>query len=565
MLACQPAWAERRVALVIGNSHYRSEAMLPNTAHDAAALAATLKSAGFDVVDSRIDLQAADMRRALRDFSDLARDADVAVVYYAGHGIEMDGTNYLIPTDARLERDTDIYDEGFSLDRVLQAIEPARQLRLVIVDACRSNPFTDKMKRTVATRSVSRGLARIEPTTTNTLVAFAAKAGFVALDGLSQNSPYAAALIKYIARPGLDLRKAFGFIRDDVMLATSNKQEPYVYGSLGGGDVALIPAAPAAPAPEAASPSDTRRDFELALDLNSKEAMNAFLAHHPEGYYANLARLELDKLAAEERPTPTARPAAQDQAPLAANSAPANTNAAQPQIVATDASANAPTASPPAAQAPQLAALDAGSQQADLASSIQRELRRVGCLTAAADGEWNAASQRSLALFNKNAGTQLDVKLATVETLDAIKLRGTRVCPLICEHGFKADGDKCGRIVCAQGSVLNDDNECEKRRPRTKDVAKRDDRRDRRARADHDDRQGRADPSVERFDYHVPGYDIDVTIPRPQAAPRRSQSQGSGQIFCDSWGCHSVARGCHIESLGAFAARATGGLGVVCN
>src|SRR5262249_36044577 len=157
-----------------------------------------------------------------------------------------------------------IYDEGFSLDRVLQAIEPARQLRLVIVDACRSNPFTDKMKRTVATRSVSRGLARIEPTTTNTLVAFAAKAGFVALDGLSQNSPYAAALIKYIARPGLDLRKAFGFIRDDVMLATSNKQEPYVYGSLGGGDVALIPAAPVAPAPEAASLADIRRDFELA-------------------------------------------------------------------------------------------------------------------------------------------------------------------------------------------------------------------------------------------------------------------------------------------------------------
>ncbi|MBV9561789.1 MAG: caspase family protein [Bradyrhizobium sp.] len=569
MLACQPAWAERRVALVIGNSHYPSEAMLPNTAHDATALAATLKGAGFDVVDSRIDLQAADMRRALREFSDLARDADVAVVYYAGHGIEMDGTNYLIPTDARLERDTDIYDEGFSLDRVLQAIEPARQLRLVIVDACRSNPFTDKMKRTVATRSVSRGLARIEPTTTNTLVAFAAKAGFVALDGLSQNSPYAAALIKYIARPGLDLRKAFGFIRDDVMLATSNKQEPYVYGSLGGGDVALIPAAPVASArvPEAVSPSDIRRDFELAMDLNSKDAMNAFLAQHPEGYYANLARLELDKLAAEERPAPAARPAAQDQAPPATDSAPVSTNAAQPQIAATDASAKTPIAGPPAAkaQAPQLAALDAGSQQADLASSVQRELRRVGCLTAAADGEWNAASQRSLALFNKHAGTRLDVKLATAEALDAIRLRPARVCPLLCEHGFKADGDTCGRIVCAQGSVLNDDNECEKRRTQTKDVAKRDDRRDRRARAERGDRQGRADTSVEQLNYHIPGYDIDVTIPRPQAAPRRSQSQGSGQIFCDGWGCHPVARGCHIESLGSFAARATGGLGVVCN
>ncbi len=127
MLVCQPAWAEKRVALVIGNSNYKNAAMLPNPANDAAAIAATLKGAGFDVVDSRLDLQSADMRKALREFADQARDADIAVVYYAGHGIEIDGTNYLIPTDARLERDTDIYDEAFSLDRVLLAIEPARQ------------------------------------------------------------------------------------------------------------------------------------------------------------------------------------------------------------------------------------------------------------------------------------------------------------------------------------------------------------------------------------------------------------------------------------------------------
>lgn len=140
-LASQPAWATKRVALVIGNSSYQNVPLLPNPANDAAAIAATLKGAGFDVVDSRLNLAASDMRRALRDFADQARDADIALVYYAGHGIEIDGTNYLIPTDAKLERDTDIYDEAFSLDRVLLAIEPARQLRVVIVDACRNNPL----------------------------------------------------------------------------------------------------------------------------------------------------------------------------------------------------------------------------------------------------------------------------------------------------------------------------------------------------------------------------------------------------------------------------------------
>lgn len=146
LLASQPVWAANRVALVIGNSAYKNAAPLANPANDAAIVEETLKKAGFDVVQTRTDLQATEMRRALRDFADVARDSDVALVYYAGHGIELEGTNYLIPTDATLERDTDVYDEAFSLERVLLAIEPARQLRLVILDACRNNPFADKMK-----------------------------------------------------------------------------------------------------------------------------------------------------------------------------------------------------------------------------------------------------------------------------------------------------------------------------------------------------------------------------------------------------------------------------------
>ena len=120
-----------------------------------------------------------------------------------------------------------------------------------------------------------------------------------------------------------------------------------------------------------------------------------------------------------------------------------------------------------------VAALAAGPPQADVTKSVQAELRRVGCLTGNADGNWNNASQRSLTQFNRYAGTRLDTKVASVDTLDTIKLKSSRVCPLVCEHGFQADGDRCTKITCAEGSFLNDDNECEKRRAK-KPVATRD-------------------------------------------------------------------------------------------
>src|SRR5260221_1162885 len=229
-LLAQPAFAEKRVALVLSNSAYQNVAPLTSPVNDGTVMAATLKDAGFDVVDFRRDLPAAETRRALRDFADRARDADIAVVYYAGHGIEVDGTNYLIPVDAKLERDTDVYDEAFSLERVLLAIEPAKQLRLVILDACRDNPFAKVMKRTVASRAVGQGLAKVEPTSPNMLIAYSAKAGSTALDGDANNSPFTIALAKHLTTPGLDVRRAFGFVRDDVLKTTSYRQESHSTG-----------------------------------------------------------------------------------------------------------------------------------------------------------------------------------------------------------------------------------------------------------------------------------------------------------------------------------------------
>lgn len=293
----QPALAEKRVALVIGISKYQSVPRLVNPARDADAMRALFRQAGFDVIESGRDLGISDLRRSIRQFSDTSRDADISVVYYAGHGIEVDGTNYLVPADAKLVSDFDVEDETLSLDRVLRALDGAKRLKLVILDACRDNPFAKTMKRSVSTRSIGRGLAKIEPSMSDTLVAFAAKAGAVANDGDGENSPFASALVKYIAEPGLDLRLAFGRVRDDVLKSTAYRQEPFVYGSLGGETVSLVPQKSKPVDPEAAA----RTDYELAAQIGTRQAWDSFLAAHGSGLYADLARAQTSKLIAAEQ------------------------------------------------------------------------------------------------------------------------------------------------------------------------------------------------------------------------------------------------------------------------
>lgn len=241
LIAQDAPGGEIRVALVIGNGAYASVPKLPNPDSDARSVADSLRAAGFKTVHLDNDLGASAMREKLNAFSLEASQADWAVVYYAGHGIEVNGTNYLIPVDAKLKTDRSVQFEAVPLGSVLASVESARKLRLVILDACRDNPFLRDMAKTVASRSVGRGLARVEPESSATLVAYAAKAGQVASDGVAgqANSPFASALIRNMQKPGVEIRKFFGLVRDDVMAATGNSQEPFVYGSLGGDDYFL--------------------------------------------------------------------------------------------------------------------------------------------------------------------------------------------------------------------------------------------------------------------------------------------------------------------------------------
>lgn len=588
-IATCPAFAEKRVALVIGNSSYDKVARLPNPANDAALVADTLKTAGFDEVNLRHDLKIADMRRALRDFIDKSREAEVAVIYYAGHGIEVDGVNYLVPVDAVLDRDVDIYDEALSLERVLVSVEPAKKLRLVILDACRDSPFTRSMKRTLASRAIGRGLAKVEPASPNTLIAFASKAGSTASDGDGKNSPFTTALVNHVVKPGLDLRRAFGYVRDDVLKNTGNKQEPYVYGSLGGDDVPLVPAKPVATGPQADPDAPVRRAYELALQVGSRDVWEAFIRSYPEGFYADLAKAQLRKVTAEEARSAAAekaRAAEQEKARLAAEGArqaeqakaAAAAKAAEEARIAAEkakqieqekaaaaekariaeqekvrlAAEKAKQAEqdkPAAAEQARAAAEEEKKQKVagvapaektkppvvDLPHELQSELRRVGCSTGTVDGNWNKASRKALDLFNKHAGMKLEVNTASTDALDAVKGKTGRVCPLVCDTGFRADNDRCVKITCSAGYRINDDNECEKV-PDKRPFAKRE------------------EPKREKSDRAK----IDTAPARPQA---------SGQVICGSGGyCRPVKKGCRLEIRSAqFGGGAGGGNVEICN
>jgi tetratricopeptide (TPR) repeat protein len=238
----------RRAALVIGNSTYRNAPALTNPQHDAEVLAESLRAIGFDSVTLVQNATRENLIAELRKFGEEAEKSDWAMIYYAGHGIEVNGINYLIPIDAKLSTDRDVQYEAVPMDQAMASIEGARKLKLIMLDACRDNPFAPQMRRTeaslpvmaqstaggtVGTRSVGHGLSEVK-VSGGTLVVYAAKQGETALDGDGNNSPFAVAVVQRIATPNVEINKLFRLVRDDVMEATGGRQEPYTYGSLPG-------------------------------------------------------------------------------------------------------------------------------------------------------------------------------------------------------------------------------------------------------------------------------------------------------------------------------------------
>ena len=306
-----PAQAAKRVALVIGNAVYQHAPQLANPLNDASDIGAALGRLGFEVTKLENAGKVA-LERGLLHFSRAASTAETAVVFYAGHGIEVDKRNFLVPVDARLLSDREVEFETVSLDLVGRAVEGASGLGLVILDACRDNPFAASMRRAGAKRSIGRGLARVEPSRER-LVAYAAKEGTLASDGAGRNSPYTRALLAHLEEPGLEVGLMFRKVRDAVLKATGNKQEPFVYGSLSSKG-AYLGARPKPPAPTQAKPTvppkgggaanrltaeqlaAERLFWESVRDRDRPADLRAYLDRYPQGTFAALARNRLKDL-----------------------------------------------------------------------------------------------------------------------------------------------------------------------------------------------------------------------------------------------------------------------------
>jgi formylglycine-generating enzyme required for sulfatase activity len=252
----QPAWAQavvtndKRVALVIGISKYQFAPSLQNPANDAKRIAEALRRLNFQVEES-YDADYRTLTQTLRGFGIRAQDADAAVIYYAGHGVQVDHENYLLPADAKLEREHDLVYEALSLDLFLGEVSQAKKVGILLLDACRNNPFVDRMSRGFnivgRTSSVQKGLARVDQVPRNTIVAMATRADEIAEDGGGDNSPFTQALLAHFQIPGLELSLFFRSVRDTVLKATSDRQEPYVFSSLGAEPFYFYPRPPNRP------------------------------------------------------------------------------------------------------------------------------------------------------------------------------------------------------------------------------------------------------------------------------------------------------------------------------
>ena len=484
------AYGADRVAFVIGNSSYSHAQALPNPGADAAAVASSLERLGFDVTLQK-DLTKAAFELALADFSDKAAGADIALVFYAGHGMELDGQNYLVPVDARLNTDLRVKFETVSLEDVLASVEGARGLKLVLLDACRDNPFITSMTRRIATRSLGRGLAKVE-TAPGILVSFAAAAGTVAEDGTGRHSPYTTALLEHLETPGLELSLLFRKVADDVQTRTNGRQTPFEYGRLPGNSIFLTPAeeVPATAASEQNLCRDAATHWTAVSNTRNAGLLEEHIRRFGDCAFASLARHALSELQASAA-TGNADIAGISDRSAQATDAQGERKAEQdlagalkdePAAVVADAARIEESSEAIDTEKPdqpvEIAALPtderdeetAGSllpevaepekTPAELTLAVQQALEKLGCNPGQPDGLWGPRSLRALETFSRETGVSLDTSKASLAALNALSKHSGRVCPLSCAVTETDVGGRCVAKTCPGGQTLNSRGQC---------------------------------------------------------------------------------------------------------
>ncbi|RWM40913.1 caspase family protein [Mesorhizobium sp.] len=311
----------KRVALVIGNSKYVNAVPLPNPANDAQLIASTLRNAGFDVIEG-VDQDNQGMHGLISRFTEESYNADLAVIFYAGHGMQVDGKNYLIPVDAELTSPAYLKTRTVQIDEFMAALPPDPAVGVIILDACRDNPLARTLAASLPkSRSLGAGLAPVEAKadgvgTGGVLIAYATDPGAIAFDGNGVDSPYSLALAKHLTEPGVEIQSALTRVRGEVTEATQGRQRPWHNASLGRevflgkqaveaapvaapvADAAKMTAAPA-PAPVASEPPSWEVEQRLWDEASKKNAIpfyEAYLDQFPNGRFATVAKLNIDQL-----------------------------------------------------------------------------------------------------------------------------------------------------------------------------------------------------------------------------------------------------------------------------
>ena len=431
-----PSLAEKRVALVIGNGKYDTAAPLPNPANDANDIAAKLEKLNFDVVRG-VDLDHAGMRDTVKAFSQKLEGADVALFFYAGHAVQVNGQNYLAPVDTDLERESDLDFETISLSLVRKQMEREATTNIVLLDACRNNPLSRQLFASSRSANDSQGLARLDTTAEGTFIAFATQPDNVALDGDDRNSPFTKALLRHIDRPGVEISAMMTDVRREVYDSTNQQQLPWTNSSLLGHF--YFNDAPAG-TDGSSDPVVTERDRKLqelsreadawdaVRETKDPAAIRAFIDEFPNGTYAELAQFTLERLTGDSGTQKTIETAALDTG---------EQDARQEKLS-------------PEAEEPDREAI----------RSIQAELGRIGCDAGRPDGIWGRNSRAALSNFAKHASVDLPTLEPTFSLLDQLEKQDGRVCPLVCKvTEIERDG-QCHRKTCASGQQLNSRGEC---------------------------------------------------------------------------------------------------------
>ncbi len=429
------AFAAKRLALVIGNSNYKLISPLTNPKNDAELMAATLEDVGFEVITA-IDANRRDMSRAVKKFGKKLRLAGkdaVGLFFYAGHGVQASGSNFLIPIGAEIEDQSDLTLETLSASDILSQMESAgNALNLVILDACRNNPFKGRV------RAASRGLARINAAS-GSLVAFAAAPGQVAADGTGKNSPYTKALTAAMKKPGLAIEQVFKLTRLGVEKQTNGQQTPWEESSLKG-DFSFLPSekiakanvAPVRQSARAATSPGQIAALEVAYwnsiqSSNNAEVFEAYLKRFPKGTFTELATIKLNRLKSK----------------VAKLSPPE-----QPRSAVVE-------------QAPERQTNTGGlfANRRELVSAIQSELNRHRCNAGRVDGAWGLKSTRAVARFAKYANLSLTPDPSD-DLYNSLKGRKQQACPLTCGSRYEIKNNACKLKTCTNDKVLSQSGKC---------------------------------------------------------------------------------------------------------